>query len=80
MLLAWARALGEFGATVVVAGLVPGETETLALAIFEDIQLGAEADALRLVAAAAVISFAAVALAGRLAAGDGRGQTREARR
>ncbi|MDF1799146.1 MAG: ABC transporter permease subunit [Planctomycetota bacterium] len=69
LVLGFARALGEFGATVVVAGLVPGETETLALAIFEDIQLGDERAALRLVLVAALLSFAAVALAGRLASG-----------
>ena len=68
LVLGFARALGEFGATVVVAGLVPGETRTLALGIFEEIQLGDEAAAFRLVGLAAVLSFGAVALAGRLGA------------
>src|SRR5262245_35961082 len=38
--LAFARALGEFGATVMLAGNIPGRTQTLALAIFHDTQLG----------------------------------------
>ncbi|HRK72681.1 MAG TPA: ABC transporter permease subunit [Rhodothermales bacterium] len=36
--LAFARALGEFGATIVVAGNIPGETETLPLAIYTSLQ------------------------------------------
>ena len=39
-LLAFTRALGEFGATAVVAGILPGRTETLALGIWSRIQLG----------------------------------------
>ena len=38
--LAFSRALGEFGATVLVAGNIPGRTQTLALAIFHDVQIG----------------------------------------
>jgi molybdate transport system permease protein len=38
--LGFGRALGEFGATVIVAGNIPGRTQTLALAIFSEIQLG----------------------------------------
>ncbi|MDH4168981.1 MAG: molybdate ABC transporter permease subunit [Acidimicrobiia bacterium] len=38
--LAWARALGEFGATLTFAGNVPGRTRTLPLAIFEDLEGG----------------------------------------
>jgi molybdate transport system permease protein len=37
-LLAWARALGEFGATITFAGNLPGETRTLSLAIFVELQ------------------------------------------
>jgi molybdate transport system permease protein len=48
--LGFGRALGEFGATVIVAGNIPGRTQTLALAIFSEIQLGDTAAALRLVA------------------------------
>ena len=48
--LGFGRALGEFGATVIVAGNIPGRTQTLSLAIFSEIQLGNTAGALRLVA------------------------------
>jgi len=59
-LLGFGRALGEFGATVVVAGNVRGRTQTLALAIFEDIQLGRNDSAMHLVAISAVLAFALV--------------------
>ena len=59
-LLAFARALGEFGATIVVAGNIPGRTTTLALAIFHRIQLGEDGAALRLMVAAVVVAFVAV--------------------
>jgi molybdate transport system permease protein len=39
-LLAFTRALGEFGATALVAGILPGRTETLALGIYSQVQLG----------------------------------------
>ena len=59
-LLAFARSIGEFGATIVVAGNIPGRTTTLSLAIYQLIQLGQDADAFRLLGIAAVIAFAAV--------------------
>jgi molybdate transport system permease protein len=59
-LLAFSRALGEFGATVLVAGNIPGRTQTLALAIFHRTQLGQDAEALRLAGVATVIAFAAI--------------------
>jgi molybdate transport system permease protein len=49
LLLGFVRALSEFGATIVVAGNIPGRTQTLPLAIFESVQLGEDADALTLV-------------------------------
>jgi molybdate transport system permease protein len=60
LLLAFARAIGEFGATVVVAGNIPGRTSTLSLAIYQLIQLGHDDGAFRLVGVAAVIAFSAV--------------------
>ena len=39
-LLSFTRALGEFGATALVAGIIPGRTETLALGIYSRVQLG----------------------------------------
>lgn len=60
--LAFARALGEFGATMMVAGYIPGETGTLALGIYHLVQLGQDDAALVLLAISMVIAFAAVAL------------------
>lgn len=59
-LLAFSRAFGEFGATILVAGNIPGRTQTLALAIFHRTQIGQDAAAFRLVALTVVIAFAAV--------------------
>jgi molybdate transport system permease protein len=60
IILAFARALGEFGATIMVAGNIPGETSTMALEIFHSAQLGKDDHAWRLLAVSAVIAFAAV--------------------
>ena len=57
IVLGFSRALGEFGATVIVAGNIPGRTQTLALAIFSEIQLGNTTEALRLVAITVGIAF-----------------------
>lgn len=59
-LLAFARALGEFGATILVAGNIPGRTSTLSLAIYNFVQLGKDADAFRLLAVAVAVAFVAV--------------------
>ncbi len=60
MLLAFARALGEFGATIMVAGNIPGQTSTLSLAIYESVQLGHDTNAFRLLGVSVVLAFAAV--------------------
>jgi molybdate transport system permease protein len=60
ILLAFARALGEFGATILVAGNIPGRTSTLSLAIYQLVQLGHDEDALRLLAISVAIAFLAV--------------------
>jgi molybdate transport system permease protein len=60
MLLAFARALGEFGATIVVAGNIPRQTTTLSLAIYQSVQLGADSHAFRLLGISVVLAFAAV--------------------
>lgn len=65
-LIGFSRALGEFGATVLVAGSIPGATQTLALALFEDIQAGRDDRALLLLAIAVALAFLLVSLAGRL--------------
>jgi molybdate transport system permease protein len=64
--LGFGRALGEFGATVIVAGSIPGRTQTLALAIFSEIQLGNTEAALRLVAITVAVAFLLMGLVERL--------------
>jgi molybdate transport system permease protein len=59
-LLAFSRALGEFGATIMIAGNIPGRTQTMALAIFQRTHIGQDDAALRLVAITVVIAFAVV--------------------
>lgn len=58
--LGFTRALGEFGATVIVAGNIPGRTQTLALAIFSDMQVGRDAEAMTLVGVTVALAFAAL--------------------
>lgn len=60
IVLAFARALGEFGATVMVAGNIPGKTQTLALAIFHDNQIGQDAHALALTGVTVALAFVAL--------------------
>jgi len=64
--LAFSRALGEFGATVMIAGNIPGKTRTLALAIFHENQVGRDDRALALVGVTVVLAFAALWTAERL--------------
>jgi len=60
MILAFARALGEFGATIMIAGNIPGKTSTLSLAIFSEVQLGQDDRAFRLLGVSVALAFAAV--------------------
>jgi len=62
-LLGFARALGEFGATIVVAGGIPGQTQTLAVAIFNLTEAGREADASVLMFVSMAVAFAVLATA-----------------
>jgi molybdate transport system permease protein len=62
--LAFARALGEFGATVIVAGNIPGRTQTLALAIFHHHQLGRDQRATALAGITVALAFATLWTAG----------------
>lgn len=55
--LAFARAMGEFGATIVLAGNIPGKTQTLSLAIFQADQVGREERAMALAAITVVLAF-----------------------
>jgi molybdate transport system permease protein len=60
VILAFARALGEFGATIMVAGNIPGKTATLSLSIYESVQLGQDATAFGLLGISVALAFAAV--------------------
>jgi molybdate transport system permease protein len=66
VLLAFARALGEFGATITVAGNIPGRTTTLPVAIYEAVQADEDGHAWTLAAVAAVIAFVSVYLSEKL--------------
>ena len=67
VLLAFARALGEFGATLMVAGSIPGKTQTLSIAVYEAVQAGQDDLANLLVLLTSVTCIAVLLLAGRLA-------------
>ena len=58
--LAFARAMGEFGATAVVAGIIPGKTMTISLSIYQHIQLGQDTAALPLLFFSIAIVFVTV--------------------
>jgi molybdate transport system permease protein len=66
IVLAFARAVGEFGATILLAGNIPGRTTTLSLKIYEAVQLSQDFVAYRLVIVCVLIAFAAVWLSERL--------------
>ncbi len=71
--LAFARALGEFGATITFVGNIPGVTQTIPTAIYTYTQVpGGEVPALRLTAISIVIAFAAILLSEALARRVGR--------
>jgi molybdate transport system permease protein len=65
-LLAFARALGEFGATIMVAGYFVGQTATLSLGIYHLVQLGRDREAFVLLAVSIVLAYAAVFASERL--------------
>ncbi len=65
-LLAFSRALGEFGATILVAGSIPGRTRTLAVAIFSETEVGHDARAAMLLVVSVAIAFVAVSVSNAL--------------
>ncbi|HLO94779.1 MAG TPA: molybdate ABC transporter permease subunit [Burkholderiaceae bacterium] len=67
LLLAFARALGEFGATLMVAGSIPGQTQTLSIAIYEAVQAGQDGTAQLLVLITSLSCVAVLVAASRLA-------------
>lgn len=70
-MLGFARAIGEFGATIVIAGSIPGVTRTLAVAIYTYTETGRDRDAAMLLVISATIAFLALVLANRLTARAG---------
>ena len=73
-LLAFARATGEFGATLMVAGSIAGETQTLSIAVYEAVQAGQDQTAHFLVLVTSVSCLAVLLGAGYLAPGRVAGQ------
>jgi len=69
IILAFARAIGEFGATILVAGNIPGRTTTISLKIYEAVILGQDVVAWQLVIICLLISFAAIWLSERWSRG-----------
>ena len=65
-ILGFSRALGEFGATILVAGAIPGQTQTLAVGIYTMVETGREDAAWGLVAVSALLAFAAIFLSNHL--------------
>ncbi len=66
LVLSFARALGEFGATLMLAGNIPGATQTMPLAIYEAVVAGEDERAFALALLLTLISVAAVYLTNRL--------------
>jgi molybdate transport system permease protein len=68
-LLAFARALGEFGATLMIAGSIPGQTQTLSIAVYEAVQAGQDDLAWQLTVLLSAVAVALLLVVGRLARG-----------
>lgn len=67
LLLAFARALGEFGATLMVAGSIPGQTQTLSIAVYEAVQAGNDSLANQLVLLISTVCITVLWTTSRLA-------------
>ena len=68
LMLGFARALGDFGVTLMIAGDIPGETQTASLAIYDAIQGGRQADAAGLIAVLTAVAIAALYAVNKLTA------------
>jgi molybdate transport system permease protein len=66
LMLTFARAMGEFGATLMIAGNLPGKTQTLSIAIYDAVQAGQESHALVLVGIISALCIAVLLGSGRL--------------
>jgi len=76
VLLAFARALGEFGATLMIAGNLPGRTQTLSVAIYEAVQAGDDNTANLLVLVTSLTCVVLLVVAGRLVPASARNPVR----
>jgi molybdate transport system permease protein len=65
-LLAFARSMGEFGATLMVAGSIPGKTQTLSIAVYEAVQAGQDDSANLLVIITSVVCITVLITANKL--------------
>lgn len=65
-MLAFARAMGEFGATLMVAGSLPGKTQTLSIAVYEAVQAGKDDVANFLVIVTSVVCITILVASGRI--------------
>ena len=65
-ILGFSRALGEFGATIMVAGAIPGRTQTLAVGIYTFVETGREEAAWGLLLLSALLAFGAIYASNRL--------------
>ncbi len=66
LMLTFARAMGEFGATLMVAGNLPGKTQTLSVAVYDAVQAGNDAQAWGLTAIISVVCMAVLIISGQL--------------
>lgn len=66
LMLAFARAMGEFGATLMIAGNLPGKTQTLSIAIYDAVQAGNDAQALWLTLVISVVCVVVLVASGRM--------------
>jgi molybdate transport system permease protein len=69
--LGFARALGEFGATIMIAGSIPGATRTLSVAIYSFAETGRDREAALLLGISAAIAFAALWVSTRITSRSG---------
>ena len=66
LMLAFARAMGEFGATLMIAGNLPGKTQTLSIAVYDAVQAGNDAQALWLTLLISVVCMFVLVVSSRL--------------
>lgn len=64
-MMAFARAMGEFGATLMVAGNIPGKTQTLSIAVYDAMQAGNDAEATTLVIIISIVCLTILLVSGK---------------